>query len=68
MAIAWDRSMNAELLEGATDRTVRKMTGSDRGGIVDPANNFRHIHATGWVPALGDAYKQEIMRGIIRGV
>lgn len=68
MAVANDRSMKAEFLEGATDRALRKMYGSERGGIVDPANAFNHIHATGWGAALGDSYKQELMHGLIRGV
>jgi hypothetical protein len=35
MAAAHDRSMNAELIEGATDGAIRKRH-PDRGGIVEP--------------------------------
>lgn len=35
MAVAHDRSMNAELIEGATDGSIKKPA-PNRGGVVDP--------------------------------
>lgn len=37
MAVNQTRSMNADLVEGATDgKYVKRQTGPDRGGVADP--------------------------------
>jgi len=45
MAVANDRSMNAELAEGATDGTIRKRHTGDRGGVVEATSDAAHDRA-----------------------
>jgi hypothetical protein len=72
MAVAQDRSMNAELAEGATDGTLRKRH-PDRGGRVEPTQDESHDEAVAMgtgpstsYPNYGDDRKSTVLAGIRR--
>lgn len=68
MGINMERSMNAELAEGATDGVVRKKTGGMRGGRVDPSNNDNHAHLVGEGAGIieGEWFESAYLQGIVR--
>jgi hypothetical protein len=75
MAVNSQRSMRRDLLEGATDGSLKKRAGNgQRGGVVDPANDWAHDQAViagshGGAPVIppnGEPYEYEYMEGVIR--
>lgn len=52
MAVAHDRSMNAELIEGATDGAIKKPA-PNRGGVVDQHTIRNRAHLSKGVNSFG---------------
>lgn len=66
MAVANDRSMNAELKLGAVDHTIRLAVGQDRGGLVDKRHDDLRRNLTGSAYLDGDHHVEEYLAGLIR--
>lgn len=68
MGINMERSMNADLAEGATDGVVRKKTGGMRGGRVEPINDANHAHLVGEGAGIieGEWFEQTYLEGEVR--
>lgn len=70
MAEAIDRSMNFELIEGATDGVTKKGA-PDRGGSIEPTTAAQRSHlfngVGGYGMADGEAYVHDVIKGVVRG-
>lgn len=64
MAVANDRSMNAELALGAVDHTIRLRAGQDRGGIHHGENYYNHL-VGGSNDYTGDFLVDDYLAGIV---
>lgn len=61
------RSMNEQLIEGATDTTVGKPNGPDRLNSPYTDDNARRLNRGGFWGSRSWVNPYEIIRGIIRG-
>jgi len=63
-----ERSMNVELLEGATDATLKKSS-PDRAGRVEATSAFNRQMLQGdrYDQQQGERYVRDILKGIVRG-
>jgi hypothetical protein len=64
------RSMNFELIEGATDAVIKK-TSPDRGGNVEPttaaARSLLFNGQGGYGHAAAEAHAHDVIAGVVRG-
>lgn len=61
-----ERSLNFELIEGATDAVIKKGS-PDRGGHVEGTTAAGRRALSALFQGTGEAYAHEVIKGVVRG-
>jgi hypothetical protein len=75
MSVNSSRSMNKDMVEGATDGTLKKRTGGQRGGVVEPTSAWLHDEAVKRgsssgppiSPPYGEVFEGDVLHAVVRG-